>query len=104
MLHFATAAPTKRPRSIKEAGTSSQALSQPPRPFRPSTNARTRGNVLHSLSLTNLEHVARYTCLNEQIIVATHYYDEELLGHLGSLDDKRWLFARRGTGHFIKMR
>ena len=46
------------------------------------------------LGLTNPDHVARYTYLNERMVVATHYYDEELLGRLGLLDDIRWLYAR----------
>jgi len=37
------------------------------------------------------------------MIVATRYYDEELLGHLGMLDDIRWLFAG-GMGHFIEIK
>ena len=36
--------------------------------------------------------------------MATHYYDEKLLEHLGLLDDIRWLFARGGMGHFIDMK
>ena len=36
------------------------------------------------------------------MIVETRYYDEELLGRLGLLDDIRWLFAQGGIGHFIE--
>ena len=85
---------TKKQRRIKEAGTSYQAPSQPQRTSRTFTNACTRGNVPHPLGLTNPEHVARYNCLNDRIIVATRYYDEELWGRLGLLDDKRSLFAQ----------
>ena len=40
------------------------------------------------------------------MIVATRYYDEELLGHLGILDDIHWLFAQEGGGmrHFIELK
>jgi len=58
-------APTKRQKSIKEARTSSQALSQPQWTSHSFTNARARGDAPHPLGLTNLEHVGRYTCLNE---------------------------------------
>ena len=96
-------APTKGQRSIKE-GTSSQEPSRPKRSSRTSTNARAQGNVPHPFVLTNSEHVAGYTCSNERIIVATRYYDEELLGRLGLLDDTRWLFACEGMRHFIEMK
>ena len=46
-------------------------------------------NISHPLGLTNPDHAARYNCLNECMIVATRYYDEELLAHLGLLDDIR---------------
>jgi len=35
------------------------------------------------------------------MIVANRYDDEELLGHLGMLDDVWWLFGGGGMGHFI---
>jgi len=35
--------------------------------------------------------------------VETRYYDEELLGSLGLLDDIQWLFAG-GMGHFIEIK
>jgi len=54
---------------------------------RTSTNARSQGNVPYPLGLTNHDHVVRYACLNKRMIVATYYYDDELLGHLGMLDD-----------------
>jgi len=34
----------------------------------------------------------------------TRYYDEDLLARLGMLDDIRWLFARRGMGHFSELK
>ena len=37
-------------------------------------------------------------------MIATQYYDEELLGQMGLLDDIRWLFARNGMGQFIEMK
>jgi len=80
-------APTKRQRSTKEEGTSSQALSRRQQSSRTSTSARAKGNNPHPLGLPNPDHVARYTFLNERIVVATHYYEEELLGRLGLPDD-----------------
>ena len=65
---------------------------------------RAQGDVHNPLSLTNLDHVAGYNCLNERMVVATQYYDEELLARLGMLDDIRWLFARGGMGHFIEIK
>jgi len=38
------------------------------------------------------------------MVVAIRYYDEELLAHLGMLDDIRWLFAQGGIGHFIEIK
>ena len=37
-------------------------------------------------------------------MIATRYYDEELLGQLSLLDDIHWLFARGGMGQFIEMK
>jgi len=48
--------------------------------------------------------VARYTCLNEHIVVTTIYYDAELLARLGMLDDIRWLFAWGAMGHFLEIK
>jgi len=36
------------------------------------------------------------------MVVTTCYYNEELLGRLGLLDDIQYLFARGGMGHFIE--
>jgi len=91
--------PTKRQRSTKEVGSSSQAPPQPQRTSRTSTNAHARGNIPHPLVLTHPDHVARYNCLNEHMVIATRYYDEELLAWLGMLHDIRWLFARGGIGY-----
>jgi len=66
------------------------------------TNARARGTIPHPLGLTYLNHAARYDCLNERLVVATTYFDEELLAWLGMLDDIRWLFAQGGKGHFLE--
>jgi len=76
VLVFATMAPTKRQRSTKEVGSSSQAPPQPQRTSQTSTNARTKGNISHPFGLTHPDHVARYNCLNEQMVVATRFYDE----------------------------
>jgi len=96
--------PIKRQRSIKDVGPSSQAPTQPQRISRTSTNACAQDNIPHLLGLTNPVHVARYNCLNKQMVVVTRYYDEELLARLGMLDDIRWLFARGGMGHFLEIK
>ena len=54
--------------------------------------------------MTHLDHVARYNCLNEHVIVATRYYDEDLLARLGMLDDIRWLFARGVMNYFLELK
>jgi len=38
------------------------------------------------------------------MVVATRYYDEELLARLGMLDDIRWLFVRGGIGHLLEIK
>ena len=38
------------------------------------------------------------------MVVATHYYDEDLLARLGLLDDIYWLFAMGGMGQFLETR
>jgi len=38
------------------------------------------------------------------MVVATRYYDEELLARLEMLDDIRWLFARGGMAHLFKIK
>ena len=38
------------------------------------------------------------------MVMAIRYYDEELLARLEMLDDIRWLFARGGMRHFIKIK
>ena len=90
-------APTKRQGSTKEVGSSSQAT---PQPQRTSRNARARSNIPHPLGLTHPDHIARHNYLNERMVVATRYYDKELLARLGMLYDIRWLFARGGMRHF----
>jgi len=65
-------APTKRQRSLKEVGSSSQVPSWPQWTSRISTNARTHGNVPYPPGLTNPDHVARYNYSNECMIIATH--------------------------------
>ena len=37
-------------------------------------------------------------------VVATRYYDENLLAQLGMLDDIRWLFAGGGMGHILELK
>ena len=60
-------------------------------------------DIPHLLGLTNPDHVGRYNCLNERMVMATRYCDEDLLSRLGMSDDIRWLFARGGMGHFIEI-
>jgi len=72
-------APNKKQRGTKEVGSWSQVPPRPQRTSRTLTNARARGNILHPLGLTHSDHVAKYNCLNERVIVATRYYDEALL-------------------------
>ena len=38
------------------------------------------------------------------MVVATRYYDEDLLARLGILDDIRWLFAKDGMGHILEIK
>ena len=54
--------------------------------------------------MTHPDHVARYNCLNEHVVVATRYYDEDLLARLGMLGDLRWLFTRGGMSHFLELK
>ena len=96
--------PTKRQKSTKEVGSSSQAPPRPQRTSRTSINMRARGNIPHPLGLTNPDHIARYNFLNERIVIATRYNDEDLLARLGLLDDIRWLFARGGMSHFLEIK
>jgi len=44
-----------------------------------STIATSRDIRLHSLGLTHPDHVAKCNCLNKHVVVATRYYDEDLL-------------------------
>jgi len=37
-------------------------------------------------------------------MIATRYYDKELLIQMGLLDDIRWLFARGAMGQFSEMK
>ena len=50
---------------------------------------RNRGNLANPFGLTNPEHVARYNALSTKLIVATQYFDEDLLTSLVLLDDIR---------------
>ena len=47
--------------------------------------------------------MARYTCLNERMVVVIRCYDEELLGDLGLLNDIPWLYAG-GMKYFIEVK
>jgi len=38
------------------------------------------------------------------MVVATRYYDEELLAWLGMLDDIRWLLATGAMGDFLEIK
>jgi len=97
-------APNKRQKSTKEVGSSSQALTYPQRTSSMSTNAHAEGNILHPIGLTHHDHATRYNCLNERVVVATRYCDEDLLARLRLLDDVRWLFARGGISHFLELK
>jgi len=80
------------PRKIQwnvEVGSSSQEPTWSQRPSRTSTNACAQGNIPHPIGLTNPDHVTRYNCLNERMVVANRYCDEELLARLGMLDEIR---------------
>jgi len=94
-------APTRRQKSTKDVGPSSQA---PPQPRRVSWTTRARGNILHPLDWTHPNDFARCHCLNERTVVAIRYYDEELLARLGMLDDIRWLIARGAMGHLLEIK
>ena len=93
-------APNKRTKTTQEAGTSSQA---PPRAIRATQTSgpSAEGNALHPLSLVNPSHIERFNCLSSRSIVATRYYDEELVIQMCLLDDIRWLFVRGRMGQFI---
>jgi len=103
-FNFAPIAPNKRQRNTKEVGSSSQALPRPQQLSQTSTNVHAGSNIPHPLGLTHPEHVARYNCLNEHMVIATRYYDEDLLARFGILDDIHWVFARGGMGHFLKIK
>jgi len=77
---------------------SSQAPQCAPRTSKTSTNARTQGITPNPLGLTHREHVARCNVLSSKLVVATHYYNEDLVTRLGLLDDFHWLFTRGGMG------
>jgi len=104
LVKFCSHGTQQRQRSNKEIGSSSQALPRPQRTSRTSTSAHAKGNILHPLGLTHLDHIARYSCLNERVVVATRYYDEDLLAQLGILDDIHWSFARGGLSHFLQLK
>jgi len=96
-------APKKRTKIIQEAGTSSQALPQVRRATRTSS-ASARGNNPHPLGLVNPSHIECFNNLSSRFVVATRYYDKELLVQMSLLEDIRRLFARGGMGQFIDMK
>ena len=65
---------------------------------------RNQVNIPDSLGLTNPEYIARYNSLSSKLVVATQYYDEDVLNRLGFLDDIRWLFARGRISQFLETR
>ena len=65
---------------------------------------RNRGNIPHPLGLTNPKHIARYNILSSKLLVATRYYDEDVLNCLELLYDIHWLFARGEMGQFLETR
>ena len=92
-----------RDRTTHEAGTSSQA---PPRATRVTCTSRASapGNAPHPLGLVHPTHIEHFNRLSSQSVVATCYYDEELLAQMGLLQDIRWLFASGGMGQFVEMK
>jgi len=87
----------------QESDTSSQASLRVKRATRTS-QATTQDNAPHPLGLINLSHINCFSCLSSRCMIATHYYDEELLFQMGLLEDIRWLFARGWMGQFIEMK
>ena len=65
---------------------------------------RSRGNIPHPVGLTDLEHIVRYNALSSKLIVATRYYDEDMLNYLRLLDNIHCLFARGRMGQFLETR
>jgi len=53
--------------------------------------------------LTLSNHVARYNCLKELMVVAIRYDDEDLLAQLGILVSRPW-FTRGGMGHLLEIK
>jgi len=94
-------APNKRQSSTKKVGSSSKA---PPQPQKASRTTRAIGNIPHPLSLTHLDHVGRYNCLDKYMVVATRCYDEDFLARLKMLDDTRWLFAKSGIRYILELK
>ena len=78
--------PKKKVRTIKEVGTPSQAPKRAPQTCLTPTNARNQDNFPNPLGLTNSDHIATYNVLSSKLVVATCYYDEDLLIQLGLLD------------------
>ena len=94
----------KKERTTQEAGTSNQAPQRALRSSHTSTVGKNRGNMPHPLSLTNPEHMTICNALSGKLVVATLYYDEDVLNHLGLLDDICWFFAGGGMGQFLETR
>ena len=67
-----------------------------------STSKRTQGNTPLPLGLTHFGDIACYTCLISALVVATYFYDKDLLAQLGLLDDIRWLFTLVGRVNLLK--
>ena len=82
-------APKKKLRSTQGDDASSQVPQRTTRTSWTSTTVRTQGNSAHPVGLIYPNHVVCYTCLSSRLVIATRFYDEDLLAQLGSLDDIR---------------
>ena len=90
---FLVVASKKKLRTTHEVGASSQAPQHVSQTSQTSINTRNRGNIPNPYSLTHLEHIARYNILSCELVIATRYYDKDLLTRLVLLDDICWLFS-----------
>jgi len=88
----------KKIQHTQQTRTSSQAPQQATRASQTPTNERTQDNPSHPLGLSNPCHVTYYNHLSGKDVMATHYYDEDLLKQVGLLNDIMWLFTSGGGG------
>jgi len=95
-------APKKKARTTQGVRTLRQAQKRPTQTSRTSIDARMQGTAPHPFGLTNSDHIARYNALSSRRIVATRYFDDDLLTNLGLMDNIHWLFARGGLVQFLE--